>query len=124
MLDGTVTLPSQDASEFKEPPAIALQNLQNELELYCPGLTSRPSIVFINKADLIDKPQYVMDEIRELVGPDTPILVGSAKEGQDLEGLAINLRLVVEELMRRDAEDAAAHASTVVGDRRREAMAE
>lgn len=105
MLDGAVQASGspedKEAGDFREPPPVALENLRRELELYCPGLTDRPSIVFINKSDLVEgseAAEEVVRSVKGLVGEETPLFMGSAREGLDLDGLAVHLRLIVEDV--------------------------
>ena len=60
--------------------------LQRELELYCPGLTSKPSIIFANKVDR--KPQTVqihLDRLRQVT--NLSIFQGSSALKLNLEPL-------------------------------------
>lgn len=81
----------------KEPhtPTEAFENLKAELELYCQGLSTRPSLVFFNKMDLEESLinyQYFTSEY------DLPVVGGSAKEGSNVEPLVKTLREMVERL--------------------------
>lgn len=122
--------PNEDGSIVEETPAQVLRKLKEELELYSPGLSRRPSLIWLNKADL--DPQWVQEAkaqveavLREEMegqeeeeysggsgdGSDSSsssnssrqpplILWGSAKTGERIGDLAHALRRAVEKVAR------------------------
>lgn len=83
------------ANSEPHTPTQAFENLKAELELYCEGLSARPSLVFFNKMDLEEaliNYQYFTSEY------DLTVVGGSAKEGSNMEPLVKTLRGMVERL--------------------------
>lgn len=92
-----------DGSVTDEPPALVLRKLRDELERYRPGLARRPSLVWINKADVdpataLRAREAVAAALAEVWGEaegshePVPIMVGSAKTGERIGELAVALR--------------------------------
>jgi GTPase len=105
-----------DGSITDEPPAVVLRKLREELERYRPGLTRRPSLVWINKADIdaatAARAQQAVAAVlveswnEETAGEEgarprrrvaVPVLVGSAKTGERIGDLAVALRQTLQE---------------------------
>jgi GTPase involved in cell partitioning and DNA repair len=121
---GGVAAGVEDGSVVEEAPAEVLRKLKEELELYCPGLSRRPSLVWLNKADLnsdwvqeakaaveaVLKEEEAEVEAREGAGDEEgvvgrgwkmpPILWGSARTGDRIGDLAHELRRAVEQVPR------------------------
>lgn len=81
----------------EEPASQVLTSLRRELDLYCPGLSSRPSLIFLSKTDLgVDNRQgYNEEEVVREMADGALVLRGSAMEGTGLETLAIELRHIL-----------------------------
>ncbi len=123
---GGVAAGVEDGSVVEEAPAHVLRKLKEELELYCPGLSRRPSLVWLNKADLnsdwvqeakaaveaVLKEDEVEVNAREGAGDEEgvtsrgwkmpPILWGSARTGDRIGELAHELRRAVELVAREE----------------------
>lgn len=126
---GGVAAGVEDGSVVEEAPAEVLRKLKEELELYCPGLSRRPSLVWLNKADLnsdwvqeakaaveaVLKEEEAEVEAREGAGDGEgivgrgwkmpPILWGSARTGDRIGDLAHELRRAVEQVAREEKDD-------------------
>jgi GTPase involved in cell partitioning and DNA repair len=79
-----------------------LAHLRNELELYCPGLSSRPSLIFVNKAD-VDGARAQVEQVMGQEGAVAKVLSGSAMMGMNLTNLAVEVRRLVEKVWREEA---------------------
>jgi len=117
VLDGSIT--------DHLPPSIALLNLRRELDLYYPGLASRPSLIFLSKADVFMSDGSVRggdgssssgssnssssssensnrwqeeEEAVRGVAEGASVIIGSATSGMGLEELAVSLRKLVESI--------------------------
>jgi len=123
---GGVAAGVDDGSVVEEAPAEVLLKLKEELELYCPGLSRRPSLVWLNKADLnadwvheakaaveaVLREEEAEVEAREGAGDEEgvvgrgwkmpPILWGSARTGDRIGELAHELRRAVEQVAREE----------------------
>ena len=106
----------------EEPAEVVYSKLKEELELYSPGLSQRPSIIWINKADLSpETATRAKQAIQEMIDngeedgeqgqrgeeeslssrsrsilSTTPILMGSAMNGENIGRLAAQLRKIVQ----------------------------
>ncbi len=72
--------------DISAEPVAALAALRSELELYDPGLLSRPALLALNKIDLAS-PTEVAQAERELSATGVPVASVSALERQRLEPL-------------------------------------
>jgi GTP-binding protein len=87
-----------------------LENLVKELELYMEGLSSRPSLVVINKMDRPDADTKVNDEMQRIraILPEScegRIFCVSARDGTGLEDFVVSLRQVVEKAQQLEQEE-------------------
>ena len=106
VLDG-----APETYERREMSTVAedLSNLVNELDLYMEGLSTRPSLVVINKMDRPAATEVVameMDAIKE-AAPEScegRIFTVSARDGRGLEDFVVALRQVVERVQKEEAE--------------------
>lgn len=78
-----------------EEPKTTLETLRAELRSYDPELLSRPSLVALNKADLL-LPDELRERTDELAGYGIPVLAVSATEGRGLTELGDALFALVE----------------------------
>ncbi|KAJ3042527.1 GTPase of the mitochondrial inner membrane that associates with the large ribosomal subunit [Rhizophlyctis rosea] len=74
--------------------------LKNELELYQPGLTDRPSLVVANKADLGDRARKNLEVLKD--STDDIVVPCSAKEGKNVQVVTGVMRQMVEEVRRKE----------------------
>ena len=72
------------------------QTLQFELEAYSSGLTSRPSLIVANKADLGEVPRRNLEKLKQIT--DLPIVPVSAKEKKNIYTLTSLMRKMIQEL--------------------------
>lgn len=113
-----------DGSVVEEAPVTVFRKLKKELELYCPGLSRRPSLVWLNKADLnaewvseakaavmadvsgddatVDRPQAWGESTMGQRGRVPNVLSGSARTGEGIGELAHELRRVVDRVAQED----------------------
>ncbi|MFN4071669.1 MAG: Obg family GTPase CgtA, partial [Thermus caldifontis] len=69
-----------------QEPLEAFRTLRREIEAYDPALLRRPSLIALNKVDLLS-PQEVAAKVAELAQEGLPVLPVSALTGEGLEGL-------------------------------------
>jgi len=77
----------EDGSVVEEAPAHVLRKLKEELELYCPGLSRRPSLVWLNKADLNSDWVQEAKSAVEAVLREDEVEVDARKDAGDVEGV-------------------------------------
>lgn len=87
-----------------------LTNLVRELDLYMEGLSSRPSLVVVNKMDRPAAKDVLSLELEDLkhVAPPSAngrIFAVSARDGTGLEEFVTALRIVVDQVYEQDIED-------------------
>lgn len=81
-------------TEEGQNPWNDLAMLQRELELYCPNLTSRPSLILANKVDAGDV-QTNLAILREKT--DLPVIAASALTKDNIAQVVNSLRLLVDD---------------------------
>lgn len=81
--------------DASQEPRATLELLRSELRSYDPELLSRPSVIALNKADLLE-PEELQERIAELTGFGLPVLPVSATQGQGLPELVGVLFSLVE----------------------------
>ena len=77
-------------------PCKDLQVLRHELEAYKIGLTSKPSLVIANKADLTDMARRNIQALSVEAGDGVPVIPVSAKERKNILRATSVLRKLVE----------------------------
>lgn len=80
-------------------PVAEFLSLRKELALYQPELALRPSIVFLNKADV--RPVACakqIERIREAIPAHWPVFAGSARAGTGLDNLLLTLKNALVEI--------------------------
>ena len=86
-----------------------LQNLVSELDLYLEGLSSRPSLVVVNKMDRPAAKEMIDMEMDDIVNnaPENcnGIFPVSARDGSGLEEFVTSLRVVVEKVQEEEKEE-------------------
>jgi GTP-binding protein len=82
-----------------EDPLSALRTLRREVGAYDPGLLARPSLVALNKVDLLGE-EEVRARLARLGGEGLPVLAVSALTGEGLPGLKEALWSLVEKAPR------------------------
>ena len=81
----------------QDSPLQQLEQLQYELEMYQPGLSSRPAAVLANKIDLEDSPDKLELLRRELREADLEVIPVSGRTGINLANMLVRIKSLHEQ---------------------------
>ena len=86
----------------QDSPLRQLEQLQYELEMYQPGLSSRPAAVLANKIDLEDGGEKLEELRRELREPGLEIIPVSGRTGINLANMLVRIKTLHEQFSSKD----------------------